>query len=83
MDAKNQPSRPEARKLTLKQFLSEETQTVSIGARFNGGTFMQCHTAVFAETGIWIEELVPVFQRLDAQLANITARKVEVLSDLA
>jgi hypothetical protein len=85
MDAKSaQAGRGEARRLTLKEFLADEAQTVSIGARFNGGTFMQCHTAVFAETGIWIEELVPVFQRLDAQLANITARKVEVLSpDLA
>jgi hypothetical protein len=38
-------------------------------SRFNGGSFMQCHTAIFRETGIWIDELVPVFQRLDAALA--------------
>lgn len=35
---------------------------------FNGGSFMECHQKIFAQTGIWIEELVPVFQRLDATL---------------
>jgi hypothetical protein len=37
--------------------------------RFNGGTFMECHEAVYKATGVWIEELVPVFQRFDALLA--------------
>jgi hypothetical protein len=75
----------EARRLTLKEFLAEQKETpVSIGTHFNGGTFMSCHTQIFAETGVWIEELVPVFQILDAQLAAVNARQVRALSpDLA
>jgi hypothetical protein len=30
---------------------------------------MWCHTRIREETGIWIPELVPVFQHLDARLA--------------
>jgi hypothetical protein len=30
---------------------------------------MECHQKVFAAYGIWVEELVPVFQRLDAAIA--------------
>lgn len=36
---------------------------------FNGGSFMECHTKVYEATGIWVEELVPVFQRFDAMVA--------------
>jgi len=43
--------------------------TENILAHFNGGNFMQCHREFFAATGVWIEELVPVFQKLDATLA--------------
>lgn len=77
--------RTDSRRLNLKEFLATEQEpSLSIGAHFNGGTFMECHCAFFEETGIWIEELVPVFQRLDAQLAASTARKVATLSpDLA
>ena len=28
------------------------------------------HKAIFDATGIWIDELVPVFQKLDAALAH-------------
>ncbi len=38
-------------------------------SQLNGGTFMECHKLIAAETGVWIEELVPVFQKLDAALA--------------
>ncbi|MCP5059223.1 MAG: hypothetical protein GY937_21160 [bacterium] len=57
-------------KLSLKEF--EATKGIpaieAVLDRMNGGTFMDCHTAFFEATGIWIPELVPVFQRLDAGL---------------
>jgi hypothetical protein len=37
-------------------------------SRINGGSFMECHKLIAAETGIWIDDLVPVFQKLDAAL---------------
>lgn len=71
-----------ARKMSVEQFLAREEapEIQSLLGKFNGGSFMCCHTAIFAETGIWIEELVPVFQKLDAQLAVVNDRKVSVLS---
>jgi hypothetical protein len=62
---------PKLRKVSLEEF-SREQQTPEIEAvlgMLNGGSFMQCHTAIREQTGIWIDELVPVFQRLDAALA--------------
>ena len=58
-------------KLSVKDFLStkESPNVEAILGKLNGGTFMECHTAFFEATGIWIPELVPVFQRLDAGLA--------------
>ncbi len=59
-------------KMSLAEF-SKRKPTVDLGkalARLNGGTFMQCHKLIAAETGIWIEDLVPVFQKLDAALAT-------------
>jgi hypothetical protein len=41
---------------------------------FNGGSFMQCHTRIYEQTGVWIDDLVPVFQRLDAALGLSDAR---------
>jgi len=35
----------------------------------NCKNFSDCHIQVQKETGMWIEELVPVFQKLDASLA--------------
>jgi len=32
----------------------------------NNDSLMCCHVKTFQQTGIWIEELVPVFQKLDA-----------------
>jgi hypothetical protein len=31
---------------------------------------MECHTWIYQSTGIWIDELVPVFQKLDAHLVT-------------
>ena len=42
-------------------------------SKVNGGTFMWCHQGVFAATGIWVDELVPVFQKLDAILITRAA----------
>ncbi|HEX8903231.1 MAG TPA: hypothetical protein VF771_00155 [Longimicrobiaceae bacterium] len=62
---------PKLQKLSLEQFKRAPTPhgAEALLSRFNGGTFMQCHQRIYAETGIWIPELVPVFQKLDATLA--------------
>jgi hypothetical protein len=72
----------EARKLTLDEFLGEKgpSEVEELVGKFNGGAFMCCHTQIFAETGIWIEELVPAFQRLDAHLAISSQETVKELS---
>jgi hypothetical protein len=71
----------EAKRLTLDEFLSSETSSdvSKLAESFNGGSFMCCHTHIFAETGIWIDELVPVFRKLDAQLAVNNDRTVSAL----
>ena len=60
------------RKLSLEEFKAiKETPAVeAIIGSINGGSFMQCHTAFFAATGIWIPELVPIFQKLDAMIVT-------------
>ena len=61
----------ELTKLTLKQFKSREVpdEVDTLLSMFNGGSFMECHQAIREATGIWIPELVPVFQKLDSMLA--------------
>ena len=71
----------EARRLTLEEFLAhDKAPQVRVGDHFNGGAFMDCHCRIFAETGIWIEELVPVFQKLDSHLAAANEKTVKTLS---
>jgi hypothetical protein len=72
----------EANRLTLDEFLATETSSdvSKLAESFNGGSFMCCHTHIFAQTGVWIDELVPVFRKLDAQLAVANDRSVSVLS---
>jgi hypothetical protein len=71
----------EVRRFTLQQFVEDvKAPKVAATANFNGGSFMDCHCRVFAETGIWIEELVPAFQRLDAHLAVANEKTVQELS---
>lgn len=62
---------PKLRRLSLDEFNREEQrpEVEAILGMLNGGSFMKCHTAIFEQTGIWIDELVPVFQRLDAALS--------------
>lgn len=72
----------EVTKLSIKEFLERETSSdvQELIGRFNTGAFMQCHCAVFAETGLWVDELVPVFQKMDATLAVSTELKVRRLA---
>ncbi|MEJ1969320.1 MAG: hypothetical protein WDN03_11915 [Rhizomicrobium sp.] len=60
------------RKITIHELLADKLKdhdVEKIVSKLNFGTFGECHTAIFKETGIWVPELVPVFQRLDALLA--------------
>jgi hypothetical protein len=58
-------------KLSNKEFLQmkQDPHIEAILGKLNGGSFMDCHRLVFAETGIWLPELVPIFERFDATLA--------------
>src|SRR5882724_7497229 len=51
------------KKLSLEEFknLKRPAEIQAILGKLNGGTFMECHQRIFASTGIWIPELVPVF----------------------
>lgn len=64
--------RVEATRLTIQDFQSEDVlaEVTDFVSKINGGSFMQCHQAIYEATGIWIDELVPVFQKLDATLAT-------------
>lgn len=60
------------KKISLEKFQSSRivpAEVESLLGQFNGGSFMKCHQAIREQYGIWIPELVPVFQRLDAALA--------------
>jgi hypothetical protein len=75
------PASQKAHRMTLKEFLSEDhAPKVQLGSQFNGGSFMDCHCRVFAETGVWIDELVPVFQKLDSHIAVANEKTVRALS---
>lgn len=63
------------RRMSLEEFKKSDIlggDLEKLIGKFNGGTFMDCHTWLYSETGIWIDELVPIFQKLDATL--VTAR---------
>jgi hypothetical protein len=61
----------EKKNLTLDEFRAIPQPDVweAMLGKVQGGTFMDCHRAIRQATGIWIEELVPVFQKYDALLA--------------
>jgi hypothetical protein len=69
--AQGEGRRPPVKKLTLAEFreMKEPADIEAVLNRLNGGTFMDCHVRIREETGIWIPELVPIFQKLDAKLA--------------
>ena len=60
------------RHITLDEFrkTKEKPEIDAILGRLNAGTFMECHKLIASELGIWIPELVPVFQKLDAALVT-------------
>lgn len=62
--------------LSLEQFraLPSPDEWQRLLSKFQAGTFVECHQRVRRETGIWIEELTPVFLKLDA-LTAVTAKK--------
>ena len=51
----------------LKHKLSPQIEAVL--GELQQGTFGDCHTNIFEKTGVFIPELVPVFEKLDAMLA--------------
>jgi hypothetical protein len=59
------------KKMSLDEFVksagSDEVQKMF--RRVTGGSYSGCHCIFFEATGIWIPELVPVFQKLDAIMA--------------
>lgn len=61
----------ELRQLSLQEFMREPLpgEIHKLLSHFNGGSFMDCHRLVYESTGIWVEELVPVFERFDAMVA--------------
>lgn len=59
------------KRISLEKFQSTRlfpSEVESLLSQFNGGSFMECHQRIRDQHGIWIPELVPVFQRLDAAL---------------
>ncbi len=70
MSAHTEKTTHNYKNISLEEFkaLPISRDVAKILDRFNGGTFMECHVAFYRETGLWIEELVPVFQKLDAAL---------------
>jgi len=64
---------PKARRMSIAEFKKVDALSGDITkllAKFNGGSLMCCHRLVYEATGIWIEELVPVFQKMDAMIAT-------------
>lgn len=58
--------------LSLEQFRSHPIpdQWEKLIGKVQAGSFLECHARVRRETGIWIEELTPVFLKLDALSAK-------------
>ena len=63
-------TRKQAKEMSLDEFLKSENDAAiqKVMGRFNGGTYMACHVAFYEATGIWIPELVPIFQKMDAMV---------------
>ncbi len=63
-----------AQEMSLDEFMksagtAEVKELSNLMSRFNGGTYMACHVRFYEATGVWIKELVPVFQKMDAMVA--------------
>lgn len=59
-----------AKPLTIDEFKTTSDPELWLSVKGVNTTFMDCHFQVFEKHGIWIEELVPIFQKLDAELAK-------------
>lgn len=60
------------KELSLKQFrhLAQPEVWKGLEADASSGKgFEACHVAIFEKTGIWVEELVPILRKLDANMA--------------
>ena len=59
-------TRPVQRTMTLEEFRSMDPEAVEqVLSHLTCESFMKCHECVREETGVWIPELVPVFEKLD------------------
>lgn len=66
-------TQPRTRRMSISEFKKVDALDGDISrllAKFNGGSLMECHRKVYEATGIWIEELTPVFQKMDAMIAT-------------
>lgn len=61
-----------AKKLSIDQFKAYKipAEVNAILSKVNGGSLMCCHKLVYEATGIWIPELVPIFQKMDALIVT-------------
>ncbi|KAF0957338.1 hypothetical protein [Rhodococcus sp. T7] len=66
----------DVQRLSLDEFMEQPLpgNIHELLGHFNGGSFMECHQKVFEATGIWVDELVPVFQRFDAMVVTRDVR---------
>lgn len=67
---KQQPDGP-VKPMTLEEFKQMNTPeaTEDLFKHVEGHTFSMCHKQMAEEQGIWIPELVPVFEKLDQMRA--------------
>ena len=65
-----QPGRP-VKPMTLEEFrqMDAPVGVEDLFRQVEGHTFMKCHKEMEEKHGIWIPELVPVFEKLDAMRA--------------
>lgn len=58
----------DAKKMSLDQFMKEAggDKLNDLFSRVKTGSYTACHVAFYEATGVWIPELVPVFQKMDA-----------------
>ncbi|MBP4136705.1 hypothetical protein [Flavobacterium geliluteum] len=63
--------RAKKRELSLEEFkhlAQPEVWTAIKLDAASGKGFSACHKLIFEKTGMWVEELVPIFRKLDANL---------------
>lgn len=70
-EKRNKPL-PPLRKMTLKEFLAESggEGVDDVISKMDCQSFTMCHKKMREETGLWIPELAPVFEKLDRMRGN-------------